>query len=48
MEDLATEIIWIATLAFLLLCFGAIVAYMVDLFLNPKIQRKQSYEKIDL
>lgn len=49
MDDLTVEIIWISALIVLLLSFGAMVAFMLDLFLNPnKKERKQSYEKIDL
>lgn len=48
MEAFTVEILWITTLIILLLGFGAMVAFMVDLFLNPKKQKKQTYEKIDL
>lgn len=48
MDDLTVEIIWISALIFILLSFAAVVAFMMDLFLNPKKERRQSYEKIDL
>ena len=48
MEELTGEIVWITTLIVLLLCFGAVVAFMMDLFLNPKKPKNKSYEKIDM
>lgn len=44
------EVIWITTLIVVLLCFAALIAFMMDVFINPmkKKPTRISYEKIDL